>query len=138
MTTMPELSSYTTSHCFSNASSRHALVDLQMRPCALNCLYGITSIGVDSSKSAASDAWAAPLSIFASRFHRMANSRNSTPPPPPLTSSTMPLPPPLGLPGSPIPLDAPMPNAPEVAVTASPVEEILSEEEQNNLLNELS
>jgi len=50
----------------------------------------------------------------------------------------MPLPPPLGLPGAPIPLDAPMPNAPEVAVTASPVEEILSEEEQNNLLNELS
>jgi hypothetical protein len=50
----------------------------------------------------------------------------------------MPLPPPLGLVGGPIPLDAPMPNAPEVAVTASPVEDTLSEEEQNNLLSELS
>ena len=50
----------------------------------------------------------------------------------------MPMPPPLGIPGAPIPLDAPMPNAPEVAVTASPVEGTLSEEEQNSLLNELS
>lgn len=62
------------------------------------------------------------------------------PPPAPLPpiAGGMPLPPPLGLAGGPIPLDAPMPNAPEVAVTASPVEDTLSEEEQNNLLNELS
>lgn len=62
------------------------------------------------------------------------------PPPAPLPpiAGGMPLPPPLGLAGGPIPLDAPMPNAPEVAVTASPVEDTLSEEEQNNLLSELS
>ena len=62
------------------------------------------------------------------------------PPPAPLPQMAggMPMPPPLGIPGAPIPLDAPMPNAPEVAVTASPVEETLSEEEQNSLLNELS
>ncbi len=50
----------------------------------------------------------------------------------------MPLPPPLGLPDGPIPLDAPLPNAPEIAVKASPVEETLTEEEQSDLLNELS
>ena len=62
------------------------------------------------------------------------------PPPAPLPQIVggMPMPPPLGIPGAPIPLDAPMPNAPEVAVTASPVEGTLSEEEQNSLLNELS
>ncbi|MDA8588311.1 hypothetical protein N9L41_02260 [Euryarchaeota archaeon] len=62
------------------------------------------------------------------------------PPPAPLPQIVggMPMPPPLGIPGAPIPLDAPMPNAPEVAVTASPVEDTLSEEEQNSLLNELS
>lgn len=62
------------------------------------------------------------------------------PPPAPLPqiAGGMPMPPPLGIPGAPIPLDAPMPNAPEVAVTASPVEDTLSEEEQNSLLNELS
>ena len=66
----------------------------------------------------------------------------TAPPPPPAPlpqmAGGMPMPPPLGIPGAPIPLDAPMPNAPEVAVTASPVEETLSEEEQNSLLNELS
>lgn len=50
----------------------------------------------------------------------------------------MPLPPPLGLPDGPIPLDAPLPNAPQIAVKASPVEDTLSEEEQTDLLNELS
>lgn len=59
-------------------------------------------------------------------------------PPPPMNGGGMTLPPPLGLPGAPIPLDAPMPNAPEVAVTASPVEDTLSKEEQKDLLNELS
>jgi hypothetical protein len=37
-----------------------------------------------------------------------------------------------------LPLDAPLPNAPEIAVAASPVEEVLSEKEQNDLLSELS
>tara|TARA_B100001093_G_scaffold504344_2_gene560050 strand:- start:113 stop:1339 length:1227 start_codon:yes stop_codon:yes gene_type:complete len=61
------------------------------------------------------------------------------PPPPPLNApGGMPLPPPLGLPDGPIPLDAPLPNAPEIAVKASPVEDTLSEEEQSDLLNELS
>lgn len=50
----------------------------------------------------------------------------------------MPLPPPLGLPINPIPLDAPLPNAPQIAVTASPIEDTLSEKEQSELLNELS
>ena len=56
----------------------------------------------------------------------------------------MPLPPaigmaPLPLPGElPLPLDAPLPNAPEIAVAASPVEETLSEDEQNELLSDLS
>ena len=59
------------------------------------------------------------------------------PPPMPLPPSPgmNPLPPPGGLP---LPLDAPLPNAPEIAVAASPVEETLSEDEQNELLNELS
>lgn len=48
------------------------------------------------------------------------------------------LPPPMPLPGGPTPLDAPLPNAPLVAVEASPVEETLSADEQNDLLNELS
>jgi hypothetical protein len=38
----------------------------------------------------------------------------------------------------PAPLDAPLPNAPEILVEASPIEETLSEDEQNELLNELS
>ena len=62
------------------ASARQVLVDFQILPCSLNRAYGITSIGITSSKSAASDAWAAALSSFASRFHRIANSRSSTPP----------------------------------------------------------
>lgn len=58
---------------------------------------------------------------------------------PPLNApGGMPMPPPLGLPDGPIPLDAPLPNAPEIAVKASPVEDTLSEEEQSDLLNELS
>jgi hypothetical protein len=42
------------------------------------------------------------------------------------------------LPINPIPLDAPLPNAPQIAVTASPIEDTLSEKEQSELLNELS
>ena len=64
------------------------------------------------------------------------------PPPAPLpalgAATAMPLPAPFGLPGAPMPLDAPLPNAPEIAVVASPVEETLSEKEQSELLNELS
>jgi|TARA_B110000914_G_scaffold9309_1_gene7627 hypothetical protein len=37
-----------------------------------------------------------------------------------------------------MPLDAPLPNAPEIAVVASPVEDTLSEKEQSALLSELS
>ena len=50
----------------------------------------------------------------------------------------MPLPAPFGLPAAPLSLDAPLPNAPKIAVMASPVEDTLSEKEQNELLNELS
>ena len=58
---------------------------------------------------------------------------------PPLGAATaMPLPAPFGLPGAPLPLDAPLPNAPEIAVVGSPVEETLSEKEQSELLSELS
>ena len=64
------------------------------------------------------------------------------PPPAPLpalgAATAMPLPAPFGLPGAPMPLDAPLPNAPEIAVVASPVEETLSKKEQSELLNELS
>lgn len=56
--------------------------------------------------------------------------------PPSAGLSSMPAPPPA--PGMPLPLDAPLPAAPQVAVEASPVEETLSEDEQNELLNELS
>jgi hypothetical protein len=42
------------------------------------------------------------------------------------------------LPGSPMPFDAPLPDAPLIAVEASPVEETLSAAEQNDLLNELA
>lgn len=70
--------------------------------------------------------------------------------PPPAPLPPAPLPPPMPLPpspgmnqlpppgGIPLPLDAPLPNAPEIAVAASPVEETLSEDEQNELLSELS
>ena len=69
-------------------------------------------------------------------------------PPPPAKSSLPPatlpppLPPPIGLGLGPIdagevPLNAPLPDAPEIAVKASPVEESLTEDEQNELLEEL-
>ena len=69
-------------------------------------------------------------------------------PPPPTKSSLPPatlpppLPPPIGLGLGPIdagevPLNAPLPDAPEIAVKASPVEESLTEDEQNELLEEL-
>ena len=67
-----------------------------------------------------------------------------TPLPPAPLPPPMPLPPaigmaPLPLPGGPpLPLDAPLPNAPEIAVAASPVEETLSKDEQNELLSDLS
>ncbi len=67
-----------------------------------------------------------------------------TPLPPAPLPPPMPLPPaigmaPLPLPsGPPLPLDAPLPNAPEIAVAASPVEETLSKDEQNELLSDLS
>ena len=69
--------------------------------------------------------------------------------PPPLANSSLPpatlpppLPPPVGLGLGPIdagevPLNAPLPDAPEIAVKASPVEESLTADEQNELLNEL-
>jgi hypothetical protein len=37
-----------------------------------------------------------------------------------------------------MPLDAPLPDAPQIAVEASPVEETLTPDEQNELLSELS
>ena len=67
--------------------------------------------------------------------------------PPPLPPATLPPPLPLGSMGTPpppggfdrgeLPLDAPIPDAPEVAVTAAPVEESLSDDEKNELLEEL-
>ncbi len=67
--------------------------------------------------------------------------------PPPLPPATLPPPLPLGSMGTPpppggfdrgeLPLDAPMPDAPEVAVTAAPIEESLSDDEKNELLEEL-
>ena len=83
---------------------------------------------------------------------------NSMPPPPALTPmntalppATLPpplpppggaLPPPIGLGLAPIdagevPLDAPLPDAPQISVKASPIEESLSADEQNELLEEL-
>ena len=63
---------------------------------------------------------------------------------PPLPPATLPppLPPPIGLGLGPIdagevPLNAPLPEAPEITVKASPVEESLSADEQNELLEEL-
>ncbi len=67
-----------------------------------------------------------------------------TPLPPALLPPSIPLPPaigmaPLPLPGAlSLPLDAPLPDAPEIAVAASPVEETLSKDEQNELLSDLS
>ena len=69
------------------------------------------------------------------------------PPPPPLPPATLPPPlppgsmmtppPPLGLDRGEIPLDAPLPDAPEISVTAAPIEESLSADEKNELLEEL-
>ena len=49
MTIWLEPSSCSTSDPAASASSRHALVDFMMRPCALKTPKGITSIGVVSS-----------------------------------------------------------------------------------------
>jgi hypothetical protein len=62
--------------------------------------------------------------------------------PPPLPPPGGALPPPIGFGLAPIdagevPLDAPLPNAPQIAVKASPIEESLSPDEQNELLEEL-
>ena len=46
-------------------------------------------------------------------------------------------PPPTGFDRGEMPLDAPMPEAPEVPVTAAPIEESLSDDEKNELLEEL-
>ena len=68
----------------------------------------------------------------------------STPATPSLPPATLPppLPPPIGLGLGPIdagevPLNAPLPAAPEITVKASPVEESLTADEQNELLKEL-
>ena len=61
-----------------------------------------------------------------------------TPLPPLGGPGALPFPAPLGLPVTSLSLDAPLPNAPQIAVTASPVEDTLSEKEQSELLNELS
>ena len=64
--------------------------------------------------------------------------------PPPLPPATMPPPLPMGgmMPPMPmdmgeVPLDAPMPAAPEISVPAAPVEDSLSDDEKNELLEEL-
>ncbi|MBL6890957.1 MAG: hypothetical protein ISR22_02785 [Candidatus Poseidoniaceae archaeon] len=70
---------------------------------------------------------------------------NALPPatlPPPLPPPGTALPPPISLGLAPIdagevPLDAPLPDAPQISVKASPVEESLSPDEQNELLEEL-
>lgn len=61
-----------------------------------------------------------------------------TPLPPLGGPGALPFPALLGLPITSLSLDAPLPNAPEITVTASPVEDTLSEKEQSELLNELS
>ena len=58
------------------------------------------------------------------------------PPPLPL-GSMMPPPPPMGFDRGEMPLDAPLPPAPEISVTAAPIEESLSADEKNELLEEL-
>ena len=75
----------------------------------------------------------------------LAPMNNALPPatlPPPLPPPGAALPPPIGLGLAPIdagevPLDAPLPDAPKISVKASPVEESLSPDEQNELLEEL-
>ena len=61
----------------------------------------------------------------------------ATLPPPLPPSSMMSPPPPLGLDRGEMPLDAPLPDAPEISVTAAPIEESLSADEKNELLEEL-
>ena len=75
----------------------------------------------------------------------MAPMNNALPPatlPPPLPPPGTSMPPPIGLGLAPIdagevPLDAPLPDAPQISVKGSPVEESLSPDEQNELLEEL-
>ena len=55
------------------------------------------------------------------------------PPPLPLGGMIPPMPMDMGE----VPLDAPMPAAPEINVPAAPVEESLSDDEKNELLEEL-
>ena len=57
--------------------------------------------------------------------------------PPPLPPNTMMAPPPMGFDRGEIPLDAPLPPAPEISVAAAPIEESLSADEKNELLEEL-
>ena len=61
----------------------------------------------------------------------------ATLPPPLPPGSMMAPPPPMGLDRGEIPLDAPLPPAPEISVTAAPIEESLSADEKNELLEEL-
>lgn len=61
----------------------------------------------------------------------------ATLPPPLPPNSMMAPPPPTGFDRGEMPLDAPMPEAPEVPVTAAPIEESLSDDEKNELLEEL-
>ena len=61
----------------------------------------------------------------------------ATLPPPLPPGSMMSPPPPLGLDRGEMPLDAPLPDAPEISVTAAPIEESLSADEKNELLEEL-
>ncbi len=61
----------------------------------------------------------------------------ATLPPPLPPGSMMTPPPPMGFDRGEIPLDAPLPPAPEISVTAAPIEESLSADEKNELLEEL-
>ena len=61
----------------------------------------------------------------------------ATLPPPLPPGSMMAPPPPMGFDRGEIPLDAPLPPAPEISVTAAPIEESLSVDEKNELLEEL-
>jgi len=61
----------------------------------------------------------------------------ATLPPPMPAGSMLAPPPPVGFDRGEIPLDAPLPEAPEISVAAAPVEESLSDDEKNELLEEL-
>ena len=61
----------------------------------------------------------------------------ATLPPPLPPGSMMAPPPPMGFDRGEIPLDAPLPPAPEISVAAAPIEESLSADEKNELLEEL-